>query len=263
MPTPPPPTAATADADAPAPPRGADPGTWSLHVAYAEGHDPQVLARLVDEYLPYATALARRWHRGPHPLDDLRQVACEGLVLALQRFDPRRGLPFFALARPTIEGSLKRYYRDHGWSVRVPRRVHELAIRRRDAQQRLPGSLRRAPSDAEVAKELRVSEPVLLEAMAAERARATVSTAAIAPDGETYLVADDLELADAAAERIDLARALDRLGPDERAMVWRYYFAGHTQSAIAADLGVSQMQVSRLLLSVIRRLRSHLAEAAA
>src|SRR5690606_70032 len=129
-------------------------GVWFDHVRYARTGDGDRLAALVRQYETYAVSLAYRMHRDREPLEDLEQVAREALVHALQRFDPERGIPFPAFASPTILGSLRRHFRDHGWSVRVPRNVHEIAGARHQAVERLTGVLGREPSTEEIAGEL-------------------------------------------------------------------------------------------------------------
>src|SRR5690606_22259611 len=104
-----------------------DPDLWAMHVHYARHGDPEALQVLVDRYRPHAETQARRHYRRGEPIDDLTQVAMEALLLALRRFDPERRKPFLAFAKPTIVGSLRRHFRDAGWAIRVPRRVHELA----------------------------------------------------------------------------------------------------------------------------------------
>src|SRR6478735_5027158 len=146
-----------------------------LHARYARTHRRSDLTRLVKEYGGYASGLARRMHRGGEPLEDLEQVAAEGLVLALGRFDPDRGVPFPAFAKPTILGSLKRHFRDLGWAVRVPRQVHDLAGPFREARDRMAGQLGRQPTTAELALQLGVPEKALDEVAKATRARTTSS----------------------------------------------------------------------------------------
>jgi RNA polymerase sigma-B factor len=239
---------------------GVDVEVWLLHVRYARSRQPAVRAQLVEEYGGYATALARRLHREGEALEDLIQVALEALLIALERFDPARGIPFPAFANPTILGSLKRHYRDLGWSLRVPRRVHELAVPARDVADRLTMELGRSPTVAEVARDLGVEEETLLAAQEATHARSVSSLDAPMGDGERrsdLLGSVDSGLA-RAENRVALAQALDELTDRDREVLALYFFEDLSQSEIAERYDVSQMQVSRWLTASLRRLRSRM-----
>ncbi len=152
-----------------------DPHDWTCHVAYADRREPWVLDTLVRRYSDFATATARSRYRHGEPVDDLVQVSHEALMLALRRFDPSRRTPFLAYAAPTIAGTLQRHFRDTGWALRVPRRVHELATPQRDAVDMLTQDLGRPPVLTEVADLLGVPIEQLLAADAARHARSTTS----------------------------------------------------------------------------------------
>lgn len=234
---------------------------WELHVRYDRTGDEATLRALVDEYERYALSIARRFHREREPREDLDQVAREALVLALRRFDPDRGLPFASYATPTIAGSLRRHYRDHGWAVRVPRRVHEITLAARTVSDRLTRDLGRPPTIQEVVAELGISMEDLLHAQEAVHARETVSLdAPVTDDGGALherISSEDGAVA-RADNRIALAEAIAQLGDRDRDLLDRYYFQEQSQSEIGRDLGVSQMQVSRLLATTLRRLRNHM-----
>lgn len=230
---------------------------WHDHVLFARSGDPDALGRLVDEYSSYARSLAARMARGNESREDLDQLALEGLVVALRRFDPDRGIPFPAFATPTILGALRRHYRDHGWLVRVSRRVHEIASAQRDAVETLTNRLEREPTEAEVAEAIGVEVRVLDEARRALQARGTRSIDSVVDDGPSLgarLGVDDGGF-ERCEERIALRNALAELEPEERSLLGLYYFEERSQADIASMLGVSQMQVSRLLRSIVRRLR--------
>jgi RNA polymerase sigma-B factor len=232
---------------------------WTRHVSYARRHDPAVLESLVNEYRGFAVGAAKRHYRRGEPLDDLMQVALEGLIRALDRFDPDRETPFLAFAKPTVVGTLRRHYRDVGWSVRVPRRVHELATPLRDATEWLCQDLGREPTVAELSDFLDVPEGEIRAARQASDARRTtpIEQAEPAPAGDNPALAmTDRRLA-AAENHTALEQCLERLSDDDRALVHSYYVEQRTQSEIADELGCSQMQVSRLLARVIRQLRVH------
>ena len=236
---------------------------WRLHVRYARDRDEQTLVTLVERYRPHAEAQARRHYRRGEPIDDLTQVAYEALMQALQRFDPDRAKPFLAFAKPTIVGSLRRHFRDAGWAIRVPRRVHELASPVRDAQELLTHDLGRPPSPGEVADLIGVDEHEVLDALRAEEAR--VTTSLDAPDPASGLQAEQVigrpDRGFVGIEnRTALLQSLDRLSDDDRALLQMYFMHERTQSEIAEVLGCSQMQVSRLLRRAVRQLRRHMLE---
>jgi RNA polymerase sigma-B factor len=231
---------------------------WHLHVRHAREPDEATLAQLVEHYRPHAEAQARRHYRHGVPIDDLTQVAYEALVRALQRFDPELRKPFLAFAKPTIVGSLRRHFRDVGWAIRVPRRVHELASPTRDAIELLTHDLGRTPTTGEIADFLGVDETEVLDARTAEEARTTSSLDA--PDPANGLPADQVvgtvDRGFVGIEnRTALVQSLDRLSDDDRDLLQMYFVEERTQADIAGALGCSQMQVSRLLRKAVRRLR--------
>lgn len=235
-----------------------------LHLRYSRSHRPEDLALLVEEYQSFANSLARRMLRGGEALEDLQQVAAEGLVRALERFQPERGIPFPAFAKPTINGSLKRHFRDLGWAVRVPRQVHELAGPLRHANDRLWGELGRTPTGKELAGLLEVSESVVDSLQQATWARTTGSLdAPIGDSGATVgdRIGDVDSVMSLAEDRFELHRALDVLSERDKDVLGRYFFLEQPQATIARAFGVSQMQVSRWIDSALRRLRSRMAPA--
>ncbi|MBI2710920.1 MAG: sigma-70 family RNA polymerase sigma factor [Actinobacteria bacterium] len=240
--------------------RSVDPAVWLLHVRYARTRCVQDRAVLVDEYRAYALALARRFQRDLEPAEDLAQVAMEALLLALDRFDPDRRLPFPAFATPTIVGALKRHYRDVGWAVRVPRRIHEIAGPARAAADRLAMELGRQPTVPEVAEAIGVTVEQLLEANDATHARAVTSLDAPIDEARSQL--DVLGASDPgmrrAEDRVALRQALSELDERDRDLLRLYFFDELSQTQIAARYGVSQMQVSRWLSSALRRLRGRM-----
>ncbi len=237
-----------------------DVGLWTMHVAYADRHEPEHLDRLVQRYSAFASATARWHHRRGEPLEDLVQVSHEALMLALRRFDPSRGTPFLAYATPTIVGTLRRHFRDSGWALRVPRTVHELAKPQQDAVELLSQDLGRRPSLAEVADFMGVPLARLEVVEGARRARSTTSIDH--PDLALGESASDLSTNDAGMTGVEnlvaLRRGLAHLDPDEVRLLTWYYFEEQTQSQIGRRLGVSQMQVSRLLARAVQRLRPFL-----
>jgi RNA polymerase sigma-B factor len=234
---------------------------WLLHVRYARSGSAEDLGALVGEYEQYALSLSRRLRRDREPSDDLDQVARESLVVALQRFDCERGLPFPAFATPTILGALRRHYRDHGWSIRVPRKVHELAVPAREAADRLTTELGRAPTPDEVAQELGIETAELLATQQAAAARTPASldsTATVDGPSQHEVIGDDDRNLLVAEDQVVLAQAIELLGDRDRDVIRLYFFEELTQSQIAERYGVSQMQVSRWISSIVKRLRSHM-----
>jgi RNA polymerase sigma-B factor len=238
-----------------------EPELWLSHVRYFRRRDPDSLAGLVDHYRPHAHAQARRHYRHGEPIEDLSQVAMEALLLALQRFDPNRRRPFLAFAKPTIEGMIRRHFRDTGWSIRVPRRVHELAGPVREVRELLTHDFGRDPSPAEIGDFLGLGERDVLDVMTAEEVRLPNSLDAVDPTSklQTEQVVGAPDAAFASIEnRTALSQSLELLSAEDRDLLRRYFIEEHTQSEIAAQLRCSQMQVSRLLARAIRRLRRHI-----
>lgn len=230
---------------------------------YRRDRDPAVRDALIRRFLPLAHRLARRYERGGEPDDDLRQVAAIGLLKAIERFDPERGAPFARFAVPTIVGELKRHLRDHGWSVRVPRQLKELAIAIDRTAPALAAELGRSPSTNELAASLATPLHCVLEAIEAGRAAFAVSldrpadgggddAPAAAPIAALRTEDPDLERAE---QRATLDRVLRRLSPRDRELLRLRYADDLTQSEIGRRMGVSQVQVSRLMRAALLRAR--------
>jgi RNA polymerase sigma-B factor len=229
-------------------------------VAYAHGRDAGLRERLVAAHIGLAEYLARRFANRGEPLDDLVQVASLGLLKAVDRFDPERGVEFSTYATHTIVGELKRHFRDKGWAIRAPRRMQELYLRLGKVVATLGQELGRSPTIAELATEVKVSEEEVLEAL--EAGQAYRSTSLDAPTGNeegetlaTRIGGEDPSLEDAES-RATLSPLLAQLPPRERLILHMRFFDGLTQSEIATRLGISQMHVSRLLARSMAQLRS-------
>ncbi|HET6794276.1 MAG TPA: SigB/SigF/SigG family RNA polymerase sigma factor [Acidimicrobiales bacterium] len=234
---------------------------------FAETREPALREELVEAHLGLAEYLARRFANRGEPLDDLVQVASIGLVKAVDRFDPERAVEFSTYATHTIVGELKRHFRDKGWAVRAPRRLQELYLRLGQVISTLSQQLGRSPTIAELATEVQASEEEVLEALEAGQAYrfASLDAPAPGPDDEgsatlaSQLGSDDPTMA-AAEDRAALGPLLDHLPPREQRILFLRFFQGMTQSEIAAQLGISQMHVSRLLARSLAQLRSLAAE---
>jgi len=223
----------------------------------------EVRNELVQLHLPLVDHLARRFRNRGEPLDDLVQVGTIGLIKSVDRFQLDRGVEFSTYATPTVLGEIKRYFRDKGWAVRVPRRLQELRLSLATATAELTQELGRAPTVAELAERLKVNEEDILEGLESANAYSTLSLDA--PDiGETdgQSMVDSLGADDDALEGVDYRESLKpllaKLDPRAKHILMLRFFRGMTQSQIAAEVGISQMHVSRILSRTLAQLRSGL-----
>jgi RNA polymerase sigma-B factor len=231
-----------------------------LFRAWGDHGDRRARALLIERFLPLARSLARRYERGSEPLEDLVQVASVALVKAIDRYDPARGYAFSSFAVPTIAGELKRHFRDQTWMVRPPRGIQEMTLRVEGALARLTQQLDRSPTTSELAEAVGVSDEAILEAMQARSARGALSLHA--PQGEpgdAMSLQDTLGAEDPEIERAEQRAQLDRLMAEvssrAREMLRMRFEEDMTQAEIGAAIGISQMQVSRILRQTIAQLR--------
>ena len=211
-----------------------------------------IRGRLVELHLPLVEYLARRFAGRGEPLEDLIQVATVGLINAIDRFDPARGSHFLAFAVPTITGEIRRYFRDHGWSTRVPRRLKDLTLAIKDAEAELSQHLGQAAKPSQIADRLGVPTAQVIEALHAAKAYRSSSLDEMLSNGDTTTAPDKfIGEPDAPMCLIDdretLRPLLTQLAPRERTILALRFFHELTQSQIAEQVGVSQMHVSRLL----------------
>jgi RNA polymerase sigma-B factor len=195
------------------------------------------------------------------PTEDLYQVAYEGLTKAVQRFDPELRKDLLTFAVPTIRGELQRYFRDLGWTIRPPRRIQELQGRSNHAFARLSQDLGREPTPAEVAEELGISPQEYRDSESALGCFTPTSLDQPAGQSTTTvgdLIAEEDDLHDASEARVMLAPVVRELSPRDRRILYLRFFEDRTQSEIGDDLGVTQMQVSRLLSRILGELRTEL-----
>jgi RNA polymerase sigma-B factor len=231
-------------------------------IEYRATRDRELRNRLIEEHRGLSQQLARRFRgRGQSP-DDLEQVAVLGLLKAVERFEPERGLAFTTFATPTILGELKRHFRDATWSMRVPRRLQEHVLAVSNVVGPLGQELGRPPTVTEVAAATGFSEESVLEAMEANRAYSAGSLDAPTGDRDdsdgglaSRLGEEDPGHADV-EHRMLVESLLDELPERERAIVRLRFWEGWTQSEIADAIGISQMHVSRLLARTLDRLRA-------
>lgn len=218
---------------------------------------------LVQRYLPLANRLARRYLRSSEPFEDLRQVASLGLLKALDRFDPARGRPFQSFAVPTMLGEMRRHFRDSGWSVHVPRGAQERALKVRDAQEAFANEHGRAPTVNQLAVYMELSAEEVIDALVAMQAYKTLSLDAPRPgepDSAPMSYGDSVGEEDERYELVELdatvTPVLDRIPARERRILHMRFVEDLTQTEIATRMGISQMQVSRLLRRSLDELRA-------
>jgi RNA polymerase sigma-B factor len=235
--------------------------TRLLFERWQRDRDPRAREELATRFLPLARKLARRYSGAREPFDDLLQVASLGLVKAIDRYDAGRGTAFSSYAVPTILGELKRYFRDLGWAVHVPRGAQELAVKVEEVNHRLTARDGRAPSVQTLAQYMELAVEDVLDALETARAHHAASLDAPHDDGEgnggalvdTFGRLDHLLVS--ADERLTVGAAATRLSDSEREVLFLRFVEDLTQSEIAARVGVSQMQVSRVLSRSLARLR--------
>lgn len=239
------------------------PGTHSLAHSAAQSGTHASRADLIHSHLRLAESVARKHSFGHCESADMRQVAYMGLVKAAERFDPHRGYDFASFAAPTIAGECKRYLRDHGWMVRPPRAVQDLRHNLVLESARLTQELRREPSADDLAQALDAPREAVRESIAAHSSMQPDSLEQLDPTGERGSSIDvsamsgtdgfdQLEMADA------LARACDTLSPRDRRVLHMRFVEERTQAQIGDELGVTQMQVSRILRRIVGDLRTTL-----
>ena len=219
-------------------------------------HDDLVLT-----HLGLARGLAARFAGRGEDIDDLRQVATLALIHSAQRYDPERGVKFASYATPVIVGEIKRHFRDKRWSVHVPRREQEVYLRVRDALEELSAELCRSPTAAEIADRAgaTVGEVLLAQELVTLFALPSLDDPKAVADGRPSVRTDPVDWEssfDLVESRASIVPALEALSERERELIVLRFRDGLSQSEIAERLGVSQMQVSRLLASILARLRS-------
>ena len=221
---------------------------------------------LVHLHLPLVEHCARRFRNRGEPLEDLVQVGTIGLIKSVDRFDSDRGVEFSTYATPTIIGEIKRYFRDKGWAIRVPRRLQELRMQIGSATAELTQSLGRSPTPRELAEAIGCTVEEIVEGIESSNAYSTLSLDA-SDDGEEGGAAsmlDAIGVDDEGLEHVEIRESikplLDRLEPREKKILLLRFFKNMTQSQIAEEIGVSQMHVSRLLNRTLEQLRTSLEE---
>jgi RNA polymerase sigma-B factor len=248
-------------------PPGSTAGQLLAQMHALEPDDPRrrkLRDQLVELHIPLVVYLAKRFAGRNEPLSDLVQVGSIGLIKAIDRFDVSRNLEFSTYATPTILGEIKRHFRDTGWLVHVPRRAQEMQTALNAARADLSQELGRAPTVAELAERLGADEDSVIEALDAARAYSGVPLDALAAPGEAVPEHPILGVLDDGYEQVEqralLAEIIAQLPEAEREILLLRFVANKTQTEIAATVGVSQMQVSRLVARGLKKLRERLLE---
>jgi len=235
--------------------------TGELFARWQQEGDSTAREVLLQRFMPLARSLARRYDRSSEPYEDLLQVASLGLLKAMDRFDPARGPSFASFAIPTILGEMRRYFRDSGWSLHVPRGDKERALKVRDAQEAFANEHGHAPTVNQLAQYLELETEQVIDALLAIQAYESLSLDAPRPgaDEEAITYGDSVGKEDERYELIELdatvVAVLDQIPPREREILRMRFVEGLTQTQIAGRVGVSQMQVSRLLRRSLDQLR--------
>ena len=233
---------------------------------YHEDGDLAAREELIERYMSLVRSLARRYAYRGEQLDDLVQIGAIGLIKAIDRFDVERGVELTTYATPNIIGEIKRHFRDKGWSVRVPRGLQELNVQVTKLIEQLTVQLGRSPTIPELAKAAGVEEEQVLEALESGRAYSSVSLSTGGgsdEDGELDpleslgTIEHEYEISE---DRAVLAPGFKVLDERERKILHLRFFSGLTQSQIAAEIGISQMHVSRLIRRSLEKIREEIAE---
>ena len=220
---------------------------------------------LVHLHLPLVEHCARRFRNRGEPHEDLVQVGTIGLIKSIDRFDLGRGVEFSTYATPTIIGEIKRHFRDKGWAIRVPRRLQELRMQITSATGELTQSLGRSPTPRELAEAIGCSVEEVMEGIESSQAYSTLSLDAgdnSSDEGPGASMLDLMGIEDENLDHVEIRESikplLDALDPREKKILLLRFFKNMTQSQIAAEIGVSQMHVSRLLSRTLTQLRESL-----
>lgn len=233
--------------------------------AYHRDGDREARDRALVELMPLVRAMAARYAGRGEPLEDLVQVGAVGLIKAVDRFDVDRGVEFSSYAVPTIVGEIRRHFRDKAWAMHVPRRHKELGVRLSRVLDELTTELGRSPTIAELAEATESEEEDVVDALDAAHAYSTRSLHAPFDDGgDGGTLADKLGADDAGYEEVEdgavIAAGMHALSARERRIVQLRFFEEKTQSQIAAEIGISQMHVSRLLRRALQVMRGRIEE---
>ena len=245
--------------------KGKSDGTKELLALYRKSQDPEAAERLVVDHLALVKRLCWRFHSSGEPQEDLIQVGTIGLLKAIKKFDPELGSSFISFAVPVVVGEIKNYFRDHGWAVKVPRKLQSQKMAVDQAVVGLTQNLGHTPTVPKIAEDTGFSIEEIAETFEVERFGKPLSLDAQyeSDDSEDvssildYMGVPDADL-EGLADRVDLELALDGVDSREQAIIYLKFYSGLSQSAIAKRLGISQMHVSRLQRTALNKLKSSL-----
>ncbi|WMM24711.1 SigB/SigF/SigG family RNA polymerase sigma factor [Tissierella sp. MB52-C2] len=233
-----------------------------LFKIYNETKDKQIRDILIEKHIYIAEILSKKYANRGIEYDDIYQVACIGLIYAIDRYNIEKGYEFSSFATPTIIGEIKKYFRDKGWTIRVPRRIQELSKKINNAKVLLSQQLQRSPTIEDIANYLNYTEEEILEAMEASKVY-TPQSLDVTYDSNSE--DKDVNLADLIGEEDEyfnkienndfLTRTMEKLNDVEKQILVERYFNKKTQVSIAKDLDISQMTVSRIEKRVLEKLR--------
>ncbi|WP_279230370.1 SigB/SigF/SigG family RNA polymerase sigma factor [Thermohalobacter berrensis] len=236
-----------------------------LFKLYKETGDKNIREELINRHLYIAEILSKKYANKGIDYDDIYQVACLGLIYAIDRYDIKKGYEFSSFATPTIIGEIKKYFRDKGWTVRVPRRIQELSKKINNAKVTLSQKLQKVPTVQEIADYLNSTEEEVLEAMEASKVYTPQSLdSTFETDGDDKdinfgdLIGEDDKYFDKIENSDFLASIIEKLDEREKKVLKDRYFKRKTQVDIAEELGVSQMTVSRIEKNIIKKFRKEL-----
>ena len=245
--------------------KGKSDGTKELLALYRKAQDPEAAERLVVDHIALVKRLCWRFHSSGEPQEDLIQVGTIGLLKAIKKFDPELGSSFISFAVPVVVGEIKNYFRDHGWAVKVPRKLQSQKMAVDRAVVGLTQNLGHTPTVPKIAEDTGFSIEEEAETFEVERFGKPLSLDAQyeSDDSEDvssildYMGVPDADL-EGLADRVDLELALDGVDSREQAIIYLKFYSGLSQSAIAKRLGISQMHVSRLQRTALNKLKSSL-----
>jgi RNA polymerase sigma-B factor len=218
----------------------------------SESYDPAARERLIEQYMPLVERIARGFAYTREPYEDLVQVGAIGLIKAIDRFEPTRGVTLAAFAVPNVSGEIRRYLRDLSAPVRVPRHQQEICARIGTARRELTARLRRPPSTSELAAAVELSDQEVVEGLRAEQVRRPVALSELAA------VAHADEVLEESEDRLFVASGMDSLHERERQALHFRYYDDLSQEEIAQRLGLSQSHTSRVISSGLAKLRASL-----
>ena len=239
--------------------------TKTLFMEFKETKDEKIRNILIERHLYIAEILSKKYANRGIDYDDIYQVACVGLIYAVDRFDIDKGFEFSSFATPTIIGEIKKYFRDKGWTIRVPRKIQELSKKVNNAKIALSQELQRSPTVEDIAEYLNSTEEEVLEAMEGSKVYTPQSldlTYNSSDDNKDVNLADLIGEEDNYFNRIEnndfILRAIEKLNKVETKVLKDRYFDRKTQVSIAEELGISQMTVSRVEKKVIAKLKKEM-----